>query len=205
VAHRVLRILLWIAKASERIKVRQLGLKEVCAPGWGNIFLLNNLTANVAGSFRRARRDPIHCQRCPLFSGDNLTSSHENAIGKEPSYLLDACLFGTRYWSTSGWIAPVASSDRLIPYREYTLICSLYVDFAVFPLTNIWTDTAVSRFAETRTYVVQTTRLQFSAAFVMATDPGDLVLDPTAAPALLLMLPSSGDVVGQPSIRPAWP
>jgi adenine-specific DNA-methyltransferase len=49
----------------------------------------------------------------------------------------------------------------------------------VFPLTNTWTDTAVSGFAEARTYVVQTSPLVIERCLLVASDPGDLVLDPT--------------------------
>ena len=47
------------------------------------------------------------------------------------------------------------------------------------PLTNIWMDTMESTFAVQRTYVVQTSTKVVHRCILMATDPGDLVLDPT--------------------------
>ncbi|CAH1092554.1 site-specific DNA-methyltransferase [Candidatus Nitrotoga sp. 1052] len=47
------------------------------------------------------------------------------------------------------------------------------------PLTNIWMDTMESTFAVQRTYVVQTSTKVVQRCLLMATDPGDLVLDPT--------------------------
>jgi adenine-specific DNA-methyltransferase len=52
-------------------------------------------------------------------------------------------------------------------------------DFRVFPHTNMWTDTVISGFADPKVYIVQTTPRVVERCILMATDPGDLVLDPT--------------------------
>lgn len=52
-------------------------------------------------------------------------------------------------------------------------------DFPIFPFTNMWTDTTTSGFADPKVYVVQTNRSVVERCVLMATDPGDLVLDPT--------------------------
>jgi adenine-specific DNA-methyltransferase len=52
-------------------------------------------------------------------------------------------------------------------------------DFPVFPLSNVWTDTGVSGFADKKVYVVQTNPSVIARCLLMSTDPGDLVLDPT--------------------------
>jgi adenine-specific DNA-methyltransferase len=52
-------------------------------------------------------------------------------------------------------------------------------DFPVFPVNNLWDDTVTSGFSETKTYVVQTSTKVVERCLLMATDPGDLVLDPT--------------------------
>ena len=51
-------------------------------------------------------------------------------------------------------------------------------DFPVSPITNLWTDTA-SSFSSDKVYVVQTVPKIIERCVLMATDPGDLVLDPT--------------------------
>jgi adenine-specific DNA-methyltransferase len=51
--------------------------------------------------------------------------------------------------------------------------------FSVTPLTNIWADTVVSGFGDPQVYVVQTSTKVMERCILMATDPGDLVLDPT--------------------------
>ena len=53
-------------------------------------------------------------------------------------------------------------------------------DFAVFPFSNVWLDTVgQNQFGGTKTYVVQTALPVIQRCILMATDPGDLVLDPT--------------------------
>jgi len=51
-------------------------------------------------------------------------------------------------------------------------------DFPVFPVTDLWVDTQ-SGSAMEKTYVVQTSQKIVERCILMATDPGDLVLDPT--------------------------
>jgi adenine-specific DNA-methyltransferase len=49
----------------------------------------------------------------------------------------------------------------------------------VYPITNLWMDTATSGFADQKVYVVQTNPKVVERCILMTTDPGDLVLDPT--------------------------
>jgi adenine-specific DNA-methyltransferase len=61
-----------------------------------------------------------------------------------------------------------------------TLCSKLYLDdFPVSPTGNYWYDTVGSGFAEKQIFVVQTSINAISRCILMATDPGDLVLDPT--------------------------
>jgi adenine-specific DNA-methyltransferase len=52
-------------------------------------------------------------------------------------------------------------------------------DFDVQSYNDIWDDTRQSGFGETKLYVVQTASRVIERCMLMATDPGDLVLDPT--------------------------
>ena len=54
-----------------------------------------------------------------------------------------------------------------------------YEDFPYSVLTNGWFDTVTSGFGESKIYVVQTASMIIERCILMATDPGDLVLDPT--------------------------
>jgi adenine-specific DNA-methyltransferase len=52
-------------------------------------------------------------------------------------------------------------------------------DFSIYPLVDLWTDTGISGFSDKKFYVVQTNPKVIERCILMATDPGDLVLDPT--------------------------
>jgi adenine-specific DNA-methyltransferase len=85
-----------------------------------------------------------------------------------------------RHWS----IGP-KDTERLFALGRGMVIgntpCSkLYFDdFPVSTLTNVWSDTGGSGFADEQVYVVQTDTLAIQRCLLMTTDPGDLVLDPT--------------------------
>ena len=52
-------------------------------------------------------------------------------------------------------------------------------DFPVYPISNIWRDVLMTGFSEDKVYVVQSSSKIVERCLLMATDPGDLVLDPT--------------------------
>ena len=52
-------------------------------------------------------------------------------------------------------------------------------DFSWRLRNNIWTDTLTGQFTEDKLFVVQTNTKVIERCFLMTTDPGDLVLDPT--------------------------
>ena len=52
-------------------------------------------------------------------------------------------------------------------------------DFPVYPVVDVWTDTGTSGFGDKKVFVVQTNTTVIQRCMLMATDPGDLVLDPT--------------------------
>ena len=72
----------------------------------------------------------------------------------------------------------LAKATRLEPYPDQKTIRYrlLFDDYPISPLHNIWSDTAPP--AE-KYYVVQTADKVVQRCILMATDPGDLVLDPT--------------------------
>jgi len=83
------------------------------------------------------------------------------------------------------WSLGADDTERLDALGRVIIIgntpCSkLYLDdFPVSPLKNVWNDTGGSGFAAKQLYAVQTDPLVIQRCILMATDPGDLVLDPT--------------------------
>ena len=87
---------------------------------------------------------------------------------------------GKRQWAT-----PVRGMDRLakanrVEARAASIgFVRFFHDFSVVPISNIWTDTGTGSFTDPKVYVVQTGAKIVQRCLLMATDPGDLVLDPT--------------------------
>ncbi|XSG77631.1 site-specific DNA-methyltransferase [Herpetosiphon llansteffanensis] len=65
------------------------------------------------------------------------------------------------------------ASAKTVSYKRY------FDDYIVKPINSAWLDTGVSGFASDKLYVVQTLPDVIQRCILMATDPGDLVLDPT--------------------------
>ena len=65
--------------------------------------------------------------------------------------------------------------DRLTLARDLRY----HSGFGVLPFAHIWTDTGTGNFTDDKLYVVQTGSKTVERCILMATDPGDLVLDPT--------------------------
>ena len=93
---------------------------------------------------------------------------------------------GKEYDPPSGrsWKSPIHGmerlrfADRIEPYKSgETIRYRLFLDdYPISPIHNIWLDTAP---ASGKSYVVQTGLKPIQRCILMATDPGDLVLDPT--------------------------
>ena len=73
----------------------------------------------------------------------------------------------------------LAKANMLTPSGT-TIAHYKYVDdFPLSPQTNLWIDTGTGSFTEPKIYVVQTGTKVIERCILMASDPGDLVLDPT--------------------------
>jgi len=112
------------------------------------------------------------------FQSVALTSSHQYSRGKDPfTFRTKAYLPGGRYWSTSPeGMRRLECGDRLLTTTNTLRYKMLFNDFPVMPISNIWSDLMG---ATGMTYVVQTNTKIVQRCLLMATDPGDLVLDPT--------------------------
>ena len=67
----------------------------------------------------------------------------------------------------------IETYGKTASYRRFTS------DYPYFPLNNTWVDTASGGYGADKVYVVQTNTRVIQRCILMATDPGDLVLDPT--------------------------
>jgi adenine-specific DNA-methyltransferase len=85
-----------------------------------------------------------------------------------------------RHWKTQvDGLRRAVKADRLFRSTNSLRYKRFNRDFPVTEIHNTWTDTMVGSFHEPRRYVVETSPKVVARCLLMATDPGDLVLDPT--------------------------
>jgi adenine-specific DNA-methyltransferase len=70
-------------------------------------------------------------------------------------------------------------ADRLSASENNLYYVRYINDFRAFAVDNVWSDTVIAGFASDKQYVVETSPKVVERCLLFATDPGDLVLDPT--------------------------
>ena len=151
--------LLWYAKDAAKVKFRQMykpkeegsSFDAVYTRGdTGNPFTLSDLTA------------------------------------QKPTTVFDFDFEGRKYnplprgWRTvNEGMVRAAKANRIEKVKNSIRYRQFRDDYPVIPRNNFWTDTGTGSFTETKVYVVQTGQKVLERCILMATDPGDLVLDPT--------------------------
>ena len=169
--------LVWYAKNKEHVKYRQLYFDKEFGGLGGSGYTWIQLPDGT-----RRRMEPGESPEDlggRLLTLDNLTS--QRPPGDFPVVFSGRTIRPNRgYWKTG-----TDGMKKLIDAQRVELIGNTlrYVrfikDFPVFPLNNLWTDTAVAGFASDKKYVVETSTKVIERCLLMTTDPGDLVLDPT--------------------------
>jgi adenine-specific DNA-methyltransferase len=176
--------LLWYAKDRERVKYRQIFAEKI---GEGEVGRYRWLEQSESGEVRELRKsDEDRLSEVlvnhRLLVHDNVTSQGLTTDSSSPAQWQGAIydLPRNSHWkTTSTGIQRLASADRLMAIGD-TLRYKRYLsDFSVSPIDVVWEDTAISGFGRKKQYVVETNSKVIERCFLMTTDPGDLVLDPT--------------------------
>lgn len=133
-------------------------------------------------SWRRLKKGEESTEEGTRFRTANLTSQGASEIGSQP-FLYEGKTFkpsAANHWKPSReGMFKLAKAGRLLGVGN-TLTYKRYLnDFPIVSFNNIWMDTIESTFAVQKTYVVQTATNVVRRCILMATDPGDLVIDPT--------------------------
>jgi len=118
----------------------------------------------------------------PFRLGD-VTSTRPTGEGDLAAFEFAGRMFipGKRTFTTDErGLTHLARSDRLVASSNSLSYVRFLDDFPAFPQTNVWTDIGgIQSRADPKVYVVQTGTKLIERCILMATDPGDLVLDPT--------------------------
>ncbi len=179
-------LVLWYAKSYELAKYRPLYHPKTLADDKGERF---TRAQEVDGSRRfltpEERGDPDGVAAGVLiYRHDNAYS--QGRAGDPQPYQFQGHTFDP--WSkNSHWkcqyphsVRRLAHADRLaLPTPKSISYVRFLRDFAVQSMANVWLDTQTGAFTDDKIYVVQTNTKVIERCVLMATDPGDLVLDPT--------------------------
>jgi adenine-specific DNA-methyltransferase len=174
--------LIWFSRNKEHIKYHELLISksfEGIVPSAYNKIELADGQRRGAKASERGGELPAGAR---LFALDNLVSQ-TTRIGQTTVFPVSFCgrplMPKNGGWKTNAKgmgvllrASRVDATDERLGYVRYL------DDFAAIRLGNVWTD-AVSSFMSDKLYVVQTNARIIQRCIQMATDPGDLVLDPT--------------------------
>lgn len=117
-----------------------------------------------------------------VFACDNLTSQRpaQGTDVREFVYAGKSFKPGRGTFKTdAAGLLHLSRAGRLRPIGNSLMYKRFLSDFDVVPIANYWQDVKMTGFSEQKTYVVQTGQKVIQRCLLMATDPGDLVLDPT--------------------------
>ncbi len=175
--------LLWYAKDKDRVKVRKLFDEQEFELGEGNarwLLLPDGAYRGVTAEERRGESRPPN-EAVPYFP-DNLIS--QGAASEPQPYEFEGASFSPRpgsHWKAAypTGMDRLALAGRIHRAKNSLRYRRLHSDFPYQERGNIWTDTRTGNFTADKVYVVQTNTKVAERCVLLATDPGDLVLDPT--------------------------
>jgi adenine-specific DNA-methyltransferase len=176
--------LLWYAKRRDSLKARPLYRDKSYELGKGNAtWVLNpDFTSRGVTASEKDGRAQIPEGSKP-YNPDNLISQGRAA---EPQPFEYRHVSQDPFEKNSHWkpnyptgLNRLLRAERIHVAENSFRYRRFHNDFTVLPYSNIWTDTGTGNFTDEKIYVVQTGSKTVERCLLMATDPGDLVLDPT--------------------------
>lgn len=172
---------IWFAKDIERAKYRPLWkprVERTAGGTYNSIELQNGAIRRLTAAEIRGESNVPEGKR---FRPDTIVSPGASSIGSA-----SIAFAGKEYlpspgshWKTSvDGMLTLAKAGRVISNGTRLGYKRFEDDFPWMPFDNVWNDTIIGTFTD-KIYVVQTPELAVERCLLMATDPGDLVLDPT--------------------------
>jgi adenine-specific DNA-methyltransferase len=178
----VTNYILWFARDIGKAKYRQQYQRKVIGGQGGSAYFR---IEEASGVRRNATTEELAegAGDGRVFRADNLTSQ-TTRVGQTTVFPVNSCgaEFSPRKggWKTNRTgMTRLQESNRLIPVGRTLSYVRYFDDFCVYPFTNQWEDTTSAGFGDPKLYVVQTNAKVIDRCLSMASDPGDLVLDPT--------------------------
>lgn len=170
--------IVWYANDKENIKYRQLFEEK----GIGSGSMYKNVELPSGERRQMTKEEQMHPETLPkgarvyrlgtLFSAGYTPSCMYDVIFEDKIYKSEKKSWVTNEVGMTNLIAQkrVAASGKTLNFVRF------HDDFPVQEINNLWDDTAGATNIQ---YVVETSTKVIQRCILMATDPGDLVLDPT--------------------------
>ncbi len=170
--------ILWYAKDKQNIKFRNLYIEKPIGQGSGYTWI-EEKNGNRRKMTKEEKENPtLIPEDVKVFFTSALASS-----GYTETCMYDFEFQGKRYkcgkksWrTTKEGMQALIRENRIIAPGDLPCYIQYHKDFPFQPLHNMWNDT---HGASDLVYVVQTSNKVIQRCLLMATDPGDLVLDIT--------------------------
>ncbi|UKJ74260.1 site-specific DNA-methyltransferase [Azospirillum brasilense] len=182
--------ILWYARDKARMKYRPAWMDK--ASGQAGFAEYSRIALSDMSRRRMTNDEATGNESLPngarIYRQDNLTSqSMGREKGEGAASWFDVQVDGSVFrpslqnrWKTNKTGMSRLVMARRVEARGSSLSYVRFVeDFPVVPINNIWRDVKFSSRAEDKAYIVQTAARMVQRCILMATDPGDLVLDPT--------------------------
>ena len=174
--------ILWYSKSRDNMKFRP-QLKKT-TPGESGASRYKTVRLTELREYRET--DPANAELpdgARLFRDQGLTSrtgSSTTAFAVEFQGNVYRPSSGGWRTSVTGMVR-IVRADRILKTGRYISYRKYYDDFPAISLDNVWSDVSggVTSRADPKVYIVQTGTKVIERCIQMATDPGDLVLDPT--------------------------
>jgi len=176
-------VLLWYAKDVSQLKYRQLYQRKSIGLEGSGVY---NRVEFPNGERRRLKREELErIEELPadwkVYTQGDLSSQ---GAAKEPQpFEFEGRTFhpspNSHWKTTADGLAKLVSKRRIEVSGNSLRYVRFYDDMPVSPIANIWLDTGTGSFTETKVYAVQTNTKVVERCIAMATDPGDIVFDPT--------------------------
>ena len=182
--------LLFYAKDRDRLKYREVFREKSLSSGETGPYSWLELPDGTRRRMTSAEREdpatiPPQARRYRL---DNLQSqSMGRAKGEGAASWFPVELDGNTWLPSqrSRWKTNESGMERLKAARrlQATATGLYYVryfdDFPATAISDVWDDTVIAGFTSQKSYVVETSTKVVQRCILMATDPGDLIIDPT--------------------------
>ena len=176
--------ILWYGKNKESgVKVRKLfenADRDAKSSGYRWIYYPDGSYRGL--TIKELRGEDVFPNNVRLYKPDNILS--QGPSSEDQTFCFQNKKYspgGNNHWKAQfpNGMERLARSGRLHISRNSIQYIRFAADFSSKSRNNIWTDTLTGQFTEDKIYVVQTNTKIIERCMLMATDPGDLVLDPT--------------------------